>query len=407
MRHDHTNWLIHFVRNRNPEQDFPGQSEDDANYFSGGELELDASAFQVLCSIIRLGGLIPGYSFRKGKTTLYGGAPVVCVTEMPLYAFASYVKQVANTSKVSAYGIAFLKREFYAAGGRPAIYGLSTADVTYEENNWMQRILSPAVLPKAEQYRYVAYNPSENHWIDWSHEREWRWKVTNPNREYIWCMAGDGTYGPTPGLPLFSGKVEDACFSRVCVIVWSNQEAAEVQELLTGLYLAGSNNYGTPFDKEVIYNSRIIVLEDIIKAVESGQNLNAQTIEGLEEADLVRPIILKDATPKQAMLVKLALEAAKQVGMQAANDYIQKHPQDVGGCGRAAAATYDVTNELVQYMLKEGIATGPYDGRVEIRANDEWPPRQGREYFEAIYREFAKCLSQHLGIQLHMHSWDD
>src|SRR4051794_25119474 len=109
MRHDHTSWLIHFVRNRNPEQDFPGQSEDDAKYFAGGELELDASAFQVLCSIIRLGGLIPGYSFRKGKTTLYGGDPVVCVTEMPLYAFASYVKQAATTGRVSAYGIAFLK----------------------------------------------------------------------------------------------------------------------------------------------------------------------------------------------------------------------------------------------------------------------------------------------------------
>lgn len=407
MRHDHTDWLIHFVRDRNPEQDFPGQSEDEARYFAGGELEFDASAFQVLCTIIRLGGLLPGHSFRNDRTTIYGGEPAVCVTEMPLYAFASYVKQAAATGRVSAYGIAFLKREFYEAGGRPAIYGLSTDKVTYEENTWIRRILSPTILPQVEQYRYVAYSPSGARWIDWSHEREWRWKVTDPEREYIWCESGDGTLGPTPGLPLFRGKAEDACFSRVCIIVWNNQEAAEVQKLLTGLYLAGSNNYDTPFDKSVIGKSRIIVLEDVINAVESGQNLDAQTIEGLEEADLVRPILLKDATPEQAKQVKSALKAAAQAGTQVAKDYVRANPEDIGGCGGAAAVTYDITNELVQYMLKEELATGPYDGRVHIELRGEWMQRQERAYYEVIYQEIAKCLSQHLGIQVRLYSWDD
>jgi hypothetical protein len=407
MRHDHTDWLIHFVRDRNPEQDFPGQSEDEARYFAGGELEVDADAFQVLCTIIRLGGLLPGHSFRKDRTTIYGGEPAVCVTEMPLYAFAAYVKQAAATGRVSAYGVAFLKREFYEAGGRPAIYGLSTDKVTYDENTWIRRILSPTILPQAEQYRYVAYSPSGARWIDWSHEREWRWKVTDPERDYIWCESGDGTLGPIPGLPLFRGKSEGACFSRVCIIVWNKQEAAEVQKLLTGLHLAGSNNYDTPFDKSVIGKSRIIVLEDVINAVESGQNLDAQTIEGLEEADLVRPILLKDVTPEQEKRVKSALETAAQAGTQVAKDYVRAHPQDVGGCGRAAAVTYDIKNELVQYMLKEEFATGPYDGRVHIEVRGEWVMRQERAYHEDIYQEIAKCLSQRLGIQVRMYSWDD
>jgi hypothetical protein len=114
MRHDHTRWLTHFVRDRLPEQDFPGESEDEAAYFEGGELEPDADAFSVLKTIIRLGGIIPGYSFRSGRTTIYGGRPAVCATEMPLYSFAQYVQSRNDPAKVSAYGIAFLKSEFYA-----------------------------------------------------------------------------------------------------------------------------------------------------------------------------------------------------------------------------------------------------------------------------------------------------
>jgi len=59
MRHDHTHWLTHFVRDRLPEQDFPGESEEDAGYYEVGELEPDAGAFSVLKTIIRLGGIIP------------------------------------------------------------------------------------------------------------------------------------------------------------------------------------------------------------------------------------------------------------------------------------------------------------------------------------------------------------
>ena len=124
MRHDHTDWLIHFVRDRFPEQDFPGETEEKYNHWVGGELEPDAGAFQVLKTIIRLGGLYPGYSFRSGKTTLFGGSPVVCATEMPIYSFASYAKERSQSQSVSAYGIAFLKTEFFEAKGRPVIYGL-------------------------------------------------------------------------------------------------------------------------------------------------------------------------------------------------------------------------------------------------------------------------------------------
>ncbi|QPI27235.1 hypothetical protein I0J99_08355 [Sinorhizobium meliloti] len=276
MRHDHTNWLTHFVRDRNPDQDFPGGDEDDCGFFAGGELEIDASAFQVLKTIIRLGGITPGYSFRNGRTTIYGGRPAICVTEMPLYSFATYVKSRGDTAKASAYGIAFLKAEFFTAGGRPVIYGLSTDNPNYKENTTTSRIFCDSVLPLSEQYRYVAFNPSSRtNWIDWSHEREWRWIVQDPDRDHIWLRDYHGVYDTAPGLPLFKGAMEGGAFTRVCVIVWDREEAAEIQELLTGLYLAGSNNYGTPFERNLIAASHIVVLEDVIDAVEKGNKLNS------------------------------------------------------------------------------------------------------------------------------------
>ncbi len=73
MRHDHTDWLIHFVRDRVPDQDFIGDEDEYLGLGPGGELESDADAFSVLRTIVRLGGIIPGYSIRNGRTTLYGG----------------------------------------------------------------------------------------------------------------------------------------------------------------------------------------------------------------------------------------------------------------------------------------------------------------------------------------------
>lgn len=404
MRHDHTKWLVHFVRDRNPEQDFPGEDEDSAGRFIGGELEMDASAFEVLKTIVRLGGLLPGYSFRNDRTTVYGGQPAVCATEMPLYSFAKYAAAKADSSKVSAYGIAFLKSEFFAAGGRHAIYGLSTDTVTYEVNTPTRRIFTDAVLPLSEQYRYVAYNPLESHWIDWSHEREWRWVPRDEEMDEIWCQSYDGTIGPVPALPVFKGKLDGRPFTRVCLIVWTEEEAEEVQELLTGLYLAGSNNYDTPFDKDLIAASRIIILKNVVDAVENGKNFDAQTIEGLSQANLLYPIEIHDPPEGAKNLVDIAFAAATKAGKEVAEAYIAEVPIDGGACGFAHAATYEVTSPIVQYLLANDLAAGPFDGKVWIRVPSAWPPRQSIDYQEKIMEAVADSLAHSLGIDVWMDS---
>ena len=102
MRYDLTNWIIHFVRDRNLDQDFPGSTGEEQDFCVSGELEPDAKAFSVLQTIIRLSGLLPGYSIRNGRTTIYGGLPAVCSTEMPIYSFAKYVQERKSTDSVSS-----------------------------------------------------------------------------------------------------------------------------------------------------------------------------------------------------------------------------------------------------------------------------------------------------------------
>lgn len=344
---------------------------------------------------------MPGHSFRKGRTTIYGGRPAVCATEMPLHAFATYARERAKAGNVSAYGISFLKSEFYAAGGRPAIYGLSTDDIKYIRNDTTSRIIHEAILPVREQFRFIAHNPGgANRPIDWSHEREWRW-VAHDDIDQIWVQDYNGIYGPTPALPLFKGAEEGRPFSRVCIIVWSAEEAKEINELLTGFHLAGSNNYGSYFDRQVIERSRIIVLEEVVEAVEKNRNLDAQTIEGLEEAQLLRSITIAKPPKNAAKIVADAFAAAKMAGEQAGRAYRAKHGKARTGFGFAHAVTTDVTKPIVQYLLASKQASGPFDGEVWL--NYPGPHGSGNiDYVEAVCRAAAPVLAEKLGIEVYV-----
>ena len=57
-----------------------------------------------------------------------------------------------------------------------------------------------------------------------------------------------GNYGPTPALPVFKGRIDGRQATRVCIIVWTQEEAEGIRRSLTGFYLAGNNNYDTRFD---------------------------------------------------------------------------------------------------------------------------------------------------------------
>lgn len=394
-RHDHTNWLIHFVRGRSRSQDeLPEDLPDPLAY----EIEPDAGAFQVLKTVVRLGGLVPGYSLRKGRTTIYGGRPAVCVTEMPLYSFAMYVRERAAKGGASAYGVAFLKSEFFKAGGRPAIYGLASDNAGYVINDPTNRILKDEFLPQQEQFRYVAYDPSrKTSPLDWSHEREWRWIPRDEERDQVWAHGDEGL-GPAPALPLLKGRLEGGNFSELRLIVWSQEEADEINELLTGFHLSGGNNYDTPFDKRLIRRSRIIVLEKVIHQVEQGGDFDAQTIEGLDAANLLDPVTFAPPPAEADKTIDEAFAEAERAAAEAGDQYRESHPPGRDAFGRAQTFTYEVTHPLVQMMIKIGHAYGPFDGKVIARINGA--PSVGEiTHVEKMHEAASEALTRELGAR--------
>lgn len=207
-RRDMTKWLIHFVK-KVDHSNLPAKTDDEYKFFSKDELEDGTSAFEVLRNIIRTGGIFARSSFRNGVTTLFGEDKVVCATEMPLYSFYKYAQKRCEAGNVSPIGVAFLKSQFFGEGGRHAIYGLSKK-LEYEPKGktCYYRILKDSCLPKDEQYRLVSIELNGLNWNDWSHEREWRWKATEPHHK-IFSEDNEGVINEYQGLPLF-GREKNA-----------------------------------------------------------------------------------------------------------------------------------------------------------------------------------------------------
>lgn len=215
-RSDMTDWLIHFTRNN----------------------ENGLSAREILRDILLEGVLRPGFSVRTKGNTIYGLEPAVCFSEQPISFFKSSLKARREPERMAGFGLLIHKQAIFKVGGLPVIYGLKNpqelqiGELEYKSG---YRIINPDTIPKSLQYRYVAFNPDPNplygSMIDWSHEREWRWKSD----------TRDGSERPHPWKPLEIFRLvafgpRTTYINPVCVFVEKNFDIAWMQnEIITGL----------------------------------------------------------------------------------------------------------------------------------------------------------------------------
>jgi len=136
---------MHFVHRRNPENNpayninegdetpvFPYHENREINarfdfwemVDGSNGLAPDDYAIEVLIKIIEDGHIRAGWSFRSDRPTIYGPRAACCFTEMPLYGLINYAKSRSRDT-VDTYAIGLLKDEFFMAGGRPVVYGLT------------------------------------------------------------------------------------------------------------------------------------------------------------------------------------------------------------------------------------------------------------------------------------------
>ena len=363
-------------------------------------LEPDARAYSVLKRILFDGYIKSGWSFRRGRATIYGSKSAVCFTEMPLYALLSYASKRNNSSSVETYGIALRKQELFRAGGRPVIYGLSGMHKEDYVNDPHTRrgfrcLSSSCGIALHEQYRYVAMNLDKDRCIDWTHEREWRWADVREKYE-------------VPGLPIWI-KNENLKLSQILVIVRESHEAEDFINSVKTRYDEQVNVYDSTYDRESLKNTVVVSLEEI------EQKLSGSSIIRLEDLPLKRFSHITPKTPSTEILekVKQALEEAKEEAQKAA-----RHDRDVARrvkqgyiadvCGFATVVTYEANTEITDALINLGCASS-YDGEgyyiYEVTSGID--TEQSLRVAEAAAHAAAQKLSELLGQSFSIRSsWD-
>ncbi len=142
-RPDLTPYLIHLTKNTKTEDDF--------------------SAFENLASILQHGEI---WGTTKKHGFIKGPHRAACFMDVPFYAL-KYILNEENSSpedpRYEAFGVFVTKKHAYEEGCRPVLY------LSNEE-------LQQLCVPKDELWRVVRFEASDEGWISWLHEREWRCK---------------------------------------------------------------------------------------------------------------------------------------------------------------------------------------------------------------------------------------
>jgi len=362
-------------------------------------VEPDSNAYSVLKQILFDGYIKSGWSFREGRPTIYGPRSAVCFTEMPLYALLKYASKRNNPASVEAYGIALRKQELFKAGGRPVIYGLSGRHKEASRDDscfgkGFRCLASSCGISLNEQYRYVAMNLDENNWIDWTHEREWRWAATKGNYEF-------------PGFPVWV-ESQNPKLSQILVIVKEAWEAEDFIDSMKIHYDERKNN-DSAYDRENLKNTVVVSLEEI------EQNLSDSSVVRLEDLPLNGFPRIDPKTPSCEVLEKVekALKEAQKEAERAAQKDRENAPRNEQGyiadvCGFATVVTSEANTEITDALISLDYAS-PYDGECysihDVTSGID--TEQALRVAEAAAQAAAAKLSELLGQRFSVRSrWD-
>jgi len=392
-RSDLSEYVIHFLRKQKTDDLPEYYFKDGEKYYPREDQTADMDEMACLKNIISEGGLRGGYSFRNTKPTIYGYDPVICFTEMPLFNLIEYAKQRNNQFRISSYGLAIRKKELYAIGGRPVIYGLSK-QVEFKYNHsadrqhTFQRIIDPALLPFAEQYRYVAFNLNPDRYSDWSHEREWR--ITS--QDDLW-----------PEHDLFAESCDGLCifeketFSEVILIVRTPEEAIEIEEYVRP-YKDSSYTRSSEFTTKI----KFLILDQAIKALEKPD------IKGIE--DLSQSCFYEFKSPalpaEEAEKIRKLLIYCRAEAKKSGEEYLEAHT-DFGFCGRSMVVSSQMNHPVIRYLFEHQLASC-IEGNYNLKhVLDDIPSAQSLEFHRHVANKVVQILNKEYENLFSTYVWED
>ena len=357
------------------------------------KIDEEASAFSVLMKILHDGYIHSSWSIRNYAPSIYGPKSAVCFTEMPLYALVDYAKiREKKDGLVSSYGIAFRRRELFAAGGRPVIYGLSGEYKETDKNEngvYQGRLLhKDCGIGINEQYRYVSTKMHRKYAksVDWTHEREWRWAL--PYKE-----TG------VPGIPFFLAPQYADYFSEIILIVGKEEEKKEVLEFLKNLYDSGGTNVGFEYNTDLIASAKVISLESISQL--DDVDMHTMKIEDLPSSKMdIMPTF--EVTADILEKVQQAINKAGNISIDASEEFLKANPdfdEQKGYYGWAHICTSEVS-VVTEALKKLKLASTYSDGVYYIRV--EKYKTSNLELLEVGATAAADFLTQELGQRFYV-----
>lgn len=113
-RYDLSDYLIHFFREIDQEHAHTPSFLESWGFHSIENFDEPFSPFFMLRNAIRHGRLWASWAVRDGRRTIYGNAPVVCFTEMPIAAYVEAGTHRASRGEaMSPFGLVFPKSSLH------------------------------------------------------------------------------------------------------------------------------------------------------------------------------------------------------------------------------------------------------------------------------------------------------
>lgn len=379
-RYDLSDYLIHFFRNVK----IDGASAPivpESMGFSNINEDVNWSAIFMLRCAIRHRHLWATWSYRNGRRTIYGPAPAVCFTEMPLAAFLEAGKARENRGEaMSPYALVFPKAGLFDLGANPVIYGLDERSARLPMGTHGEaRIIDEALLPKREQYRYVAFNPSKNGTLDWSHEREWRWPFRGSIEAFEKEIEELGVVDcPTdiPGLNISSRNC-----SGMGVVVRTVEEASWV-----------ASDILTLVDRGVIHQHyyRFIMSADSLPSLEYIRSPEAAS-QAINDAMI-------DLDPFYSLSEKLMDEMESRFTDLALKVDSSKSIEPIQERGKAWLWLLDNTHDLTRSLMASGRVSVSTDGRYLAKL-PEFSNKRDLRQLESMAEALARLVAEEFGVE--------
>ena len=422
-RLDLSSWLIHFVHKHKPEGSYQSWVKKQLNEDEAKEIDIEsikapdffdengcpktifdewidddwklspnASAFDILRRIIHDGFVKSGWSFRGDSPTIYGPYSTVCFTEMPLYALIDYAnKRGRYSGYVAQYGIAFKRKELFAAGARSVIYGLSGnkyeakgSDKYY--NAGFRALSERCGIGREEQYRYVHTDLNREPPIDWTFEREWRLAIK------------DSRWGDIPGLPFFLSKTDyHTPISEVVIIVATNEEKSIVLDQLANMYNSKSTNLGYNYQIELIRAAKVVAVEQL-KGLQDYETIRLDSINPQVETEMSLPRVNEDTVNRASE----ALNATLEICENALKEFQTIHPEIIPysyPISHAKVCT-DGNTEITQALFKIGKASTFSEGIYYLDTPFSFTGNEKVGQF--IMQKAADFLTEQLGQKFYV-----